>query len=818
MHLFYVFVLCITVHNIVGIPLQGFRPPASPLLSQSPLMNVFTTFDALNDGDVTHWTGASVNWFSGVLVDGKFYLLLGNPNPQWASQGLNKAMQTSVSVWSTQTIFHFTAGPVDINLTFTSPLLATDFDLMSTPSHYVTFCSISGDNQQHDVRWYFDVTSALVLANIQSPLVAFGRTKLGSSAGSMYLGNNAQTPLNSTADMVDWGIMYLSHANAASTSIASNFVSRSAFVAGLPPPPDSLINPQPAYSNSSSLPTGPQVGMDRPGSDMPGSPFTLTAADPNLCWAKCNSTSGCLAWAYAISKCDTFAQPTCWLKNAFVKPSPNACRVSGTQGGAPNSAGETLAASIVSILTVTPAEIASTFAVVSVDEILSINWFGELMPPYWRRALAVGSLAIPTVMLTKSYYSYNAVKSMCDDFDVMTDAALTVAGGAQYATIAQLTYRQVWAGQQLVFSPSRNTMWFFLKEISSCGCLQTSDVIYPAFPQVLYYAPELVRLWVVTHLEYAMNFTSEKYPYPWAPHHLGHWPLANLPASQQENMPLEETAWNMLIIAAVAQRQGGDLTWLQPYWPVIQTWYQFLVTLLPFPQTQLSTDDFDGVLYNATNLAIKGVAAIAAYGYIVEKFTGNTTAADEAYLLAAQYSQVMVDYSWNADDGHFMIGYRGSRGDGGDPNSWSMIYNALWLRVLGLEYLIPSTYIDTMGSWYAANKLQKYGLPLNSRKLYTKDDWMTFLAATYYTRSETPVPSNFSTTLFQGLFHWANDTTSRVPLSDWTNTDSPTAVGFTNRPVYGAMYAPLLVTQSGVFLKDESLVRANEIFRQVWQR
>ena len=31
-------------------------------------------------------------------------------------------------------------------------------------------------------------------------------------------------------------------------------------------------------------PTGPQNGIDRPGSDMPGSPFKLSAADPNLCW------------------------------------------------------------------------------------------------------------------------------------------------------------------------------------------------------------------------------------------------------------------------------------------------------------------------------------------------------------------------------------------------------------------------------------------------------------------------------------------------------------------------------------------------------
>jgi hypothetical protein len=164
-----------------------------------------------------------------------------------------------------------------------------------------------------------------------------------------------------------------------------------------------------------------------------------------------------------------------------------------------------------------------------------------------------------------------------------------------------------------------------------------------------------------------------------------------------------------------------------PLTAVVQVWYQFLITLLPFPQEQLSTDDFDGPLYNATNLAVKGVASIAAYGYIVEKFTGNVSAAQEAYATAAAYSKVMVTYAWNNNgtDSHFMIGYVGSQRDGGDPASWPMLYNALWLRVLGFEDLVPQNLLDTQRDWYAANVMQKYGLPLNSRKLYTKDDWMT---------------------------------------------------------------------------------------------
>jgi hypothetical protein len=294
----------------------------------------------------------------------------------------------------------------------------------------------------------------------------------------------------------------------------------------------------------------------------------------------------------------------------------------------------------------------------------------------------------------------------------------------------------------------------------------------------------------------------------------------------QENMPLEETAWDLLIIAAIGQRQGGDLTWLEPYWPVIQTWYEFLVTLLPFPGTQLSTDDFDGPLYNATNLAFKGVAAVAAYGYILEQYTGNATAAAEAYATAATYANVMVEYAWleNATDpsqSHFMIGYKGSQADGGNHTSWAMLYNALWLRLLGFVNLLPEqeSYLTRMEQWYVANQMQEYGLPLNSRALYTKDDWMTFLAATYYTAGEQPAPSAFSNLLFDGLFTWANATLDRVPLSDWTYTNTLDVAGFQARPVYGAMYAPVLVAQTSGFglnsEPDEAVLHARAVFQRV---
>jgi hypothetical protein len=113
-------------------------------------------------------------------------------------------------------------------------------------------------------------------------------------------------------------------------------------------------------------------------------------------------------------------------------------------------------------------------------------------------------------MLATAFAQYQVVESAAAEFDAKTDSDLAEAAGARYSTITQLTYRQVFGAMQLVWLPSKAQAWYFLKEISSCGCLNTADVVYPAFPQILYYSPELMKLMLVSHFEYAMNKTREQ--------------------------------------------------------------------------------------------------------------------------------------------------------------------------------------------------------------------------------------------------------------------------------------------------------------------
>ena len=62
-------------------------------------------------------------------------------------------------------------------------------------------------------------------------------------------------------------------------------------------------------------------------------PIELATADPKECWAKCNATKECAAWAYAVPGCDRWTKPQCWLKgDSHHGDTKNSCRVSGTQG------------------------------------------------------------------------------------------------------------------------------------------------------------------------------------------------------------------------------------------------------------------------------------------------------------------------------------------------------------------------------------------------------------------------------------------------------------------------------------------------------
>jgi len=133
------------------------------------------------------------------------------------SKDLLVAKQQNVEVKATQTTYDFSCGPVDLNVTFTSPLILTDIDLMARPVSYVTFTATSKDGKQRDVEILFNASTNLAV-NTPSQEVIASRYN-SSNLSVLKAGTTAQPVLEKKGDdlRIDWGYLHIATSkNAAS--------------------------------------------------------------------------------------------------------------------------------------------------------------------------------------------------------------------------------------------------------------------------------------------------------------------------------------------------------------------------------------------------------------------------------------------------------------------------------------------------------------------------------------------------------------------------------------------------------------------------
>jgi hypothetical protein len=68
-----------------------------------------------------------------------------------------------------------------------------------------------------------------------------------------------------------------------------------------------------------------------------------------------------------------------------------------------------------------------------------------------------------------------------------------------------------------------------------------------------------------------------------------------LPPGKQENMPIEESANLLIMLAAIAQRTLKTDFIAPRFWPLLKQWADYLVQTSLDPGDQLCTDDFEGM-------------------------------------------------------------------------------------------------------------------------------------------------------------------------------------------------------------------------------
>jgi hypothetical protein len=237
-------------------------------------------------------------------------------------------------------------------------------------------------------------------------------------------------------------------------------------------------------------------------------------------------------------------------------------------------------------------------------------------------------------------------------------------------------------------------------------------------------------------------------------------------------MPVEESG-NLLILAAALDRaeseRSPDHHYAEKHWPQLTTWAKYVREKGLDPASQLSTDDFAGHLAHNANLSIKAIDALGAYASLAEALGKQDVARDyqEAARAMAAKWQTMAK-----DGDHYKLAFD-------VPGSWSQKYNLVWDKLLKLD-LFPASVRETEVAFYLKH-LNRYGLPLDSRKDYTKLDWEL------WTATLADKPEQFEQ-FMKPLALWVNETPSRVPLTDWYDTKTGVQEGFQARSVVGGLY------------------------------
>jgi hypothetical protein len=577
------------------------------------------------------------------------------------------ADQKNVSMNATQTIYSFTCGKIDLDVTFTSPLLLNDLGLLSRPVSYITYKVKANDSKTHNVKVFFSASTDIA---VNKPAQEVTAEKYSAGELSILKAGTADQPvLKKQGDdvRIDWGYVYIA---APKSTAAIQFIT----------PGGDAVD---AFSNESTASTAAM-----------GKSLALNTTLP---FGKVGGT--------AVSK----------------------------------------------------------FLEIGYDDIYSVQYFQQNLRPWWNTS----DKETIEGQLTKAAADYTAVIQKCNTFNKSMYADALKAGGKAYANLCVLVYRQSIAAHQLVKSPQGDILWLS-KENFSGGFINTVDVTYPSAPLYLIYNPRLLQ-GMLNGIFYFSE--SGKFNRDFAAHDLGTYPHAN-GQTYGEGMPVEESG-NMIILTAAISKAQGNANYAKLHWKTLSSWVNYLTEEGFDPANQLCTDDFAGHIARNANLSVKAIVGIACYAQLADALREKQTATKYRKIAKNMVARWM---KLAGDGDHYDLTFE-------NKGTWSQKYNLVWDKVLGLN-LFPQSVYDAETKYYLS-KQNKFGLPLDSRKTYTKSDWIMWTASFAPTRKDFDL-------LVKPIYKYAVETPIRVPLSDWHQTIDGTQVGFQARSVVGGYFMKML--------------------------
>ncbi|KAF9443524.1 hypothetical protein P691DRAFT_787943 [Macrolepiota fuliginosa MF-IS2] len=249
-------------------------------------------------------------------------------------------------------------------------------------------------------------------------------------------------------------------------------------------------------------------------------------------------------------------------------------------------------------------------------------------------------------------------------------AALAVS--PEYADIVSLVTRQIFAAMDITIPSAQpgkfnsSDVKIFMKDMGASSRANPVEVIYGAFPALLYFNPSFARDLLVPLLDFQ---SSSLYKNPYAAPDLGtSYPIIVGNDTDTRSLAVENCG-NMLIMLYAHAVKSGDGTLLSRYYDTLRGWADFLINNSLHPRSFITADGLNSP--DMSNLALKGILGIYSMAKINEAVKiSNNTYMDRAAQLITNWTQLAVV------DGHIESVY------GGGSDSWGLMYNlfpAIWL-------------------------------------------------------------------------------------------------------------------------------------------
>ncbi len=186
---------------------KKLRAPCVPLITNDPMLNVWSFADKLTDDVPRHWTGERQFITGTIAIDGELYQIIGKlqaDNNRYMTE-FPTLPQVDVSVKAMTTVCTYENEKIRLELSFMSPLLLDDLKLLSRPVSYISYKITVLDGKEHEIELFMGVSCEMA---VHEPTQ---KVTIGRDIHSITASSGTKNMLKRAGDdhRIEWGTLYL---------------------------------------------------------------------------------------------------------------------------------------------------------------------------------------------------------------------------------------------------------------------------------------------------------------------------------------------------------------------------------------------------------------------------------------------------------------------------------------------------------------------------------------------------------------------------------------------------------------------------------